>query len=156
MEIHKHLTTPEWREVNIMAIGLLGGRYPEKAGRVVERVLADPGTADAVVLMGDAVADGGANCVPEATRERLGMALLAVMRNDTVPATTRAKAGTALADVGDPRFDPEMWFLPVRMPDVGADGNLPPEPLLGFIEIPAGPFWMGSDLEAPKKRRRKV
>ena len=33
---------------------------------------------------------------------------------------------------GAPRFRPDAWFLP-------------DEPLLGFVEIPAGPFLMGSD-----------
>ena len=41
-------------------------------------------------------------------------------------------AGDNLAALGDPRFDAEHWHLPA-------------EPLLGFIEIPAGPFMMGSD-----------
>jgi formylglycine-generating enzyme required for sulfatase activity len=44
----------------------------------------------------------------------------------------RARAGRTLSDLGDPRFDPERWFLPR-------------EPLLGFVPIPAGPFRMGSD-----------
>ncbi|NJM13530.1 MAG: formylglycine-generating enzyme family protein [Synechococcaceae cyanobacterium SM1_2_3] len=34
--------------------------------------------------------------------------------------------------MGDPRFDAEHWHLPTN-------------PLFGFIEIPAGPFMMGSD-----------
>ena len=44
----------------------------------------------------------------------------------------RARAGDILARLGDPRFDAEHWYLPA-------------EPLFGFIEIPAGPFKMGSD-----------
>src|SRR6185436_6891972 len=36
------------------------------------------------------------------------------------------------AQMGDPRFDPERGFLPR-------------DPLLGFIEVPAGKFLMGSD-----------
>ena len=34
--------------------------------------------------------------------------------------------------IGDPRFRADAWYLP-------------DEPLLGFVEIPAGPFLMGSD-----------
>ncbi|MBX2997828.1 MAG: SUMF1/EgtB/PvdO family nonheme iron enzyme [Caldilineaceae bacterium] len=37
-----------------------------------------------------------------------------------------------LARLGDPRFRADAWYLP-------------DEPLLGFVEIPAGPFLMGSD-----------
>ena len=40
--------------------------------------------------------------------------------------------GDILARLGDLRFDDEHWHLPA-------------DPLFGFIEIPAGPFMMGSD-----------
>jgi formylglycine-generating enzyme required for sulfatase activity len=46
--------------------------------------------------------------------------------------TLCAAAGNALARLGDPRFRPDAWYLP-------------DEPRLGFVEIPAGPFLMGSD-----------
>jgi formylglycine-generating enzyme required for sulfatase activity len=51
-----------------------------------------------------------------------------------MPAIERVLAGNILARLGDPRFDPDAWYLP-------RDGNL------GFIEIPAGRFLMGSDPE---------
>ncbi len=70
----------------------------------------------------------------EALRERL----LTVMRNEAEEPRVRAGAGTALAKLGDPRFDPEHW-------------HLPREPLLGFVPIPAGEFIMGSD---PQKDSR--
>jgi formylglycine-generating enzyme required for sulfatase activity len=50
---------------------------------------------------------------------------------DTTPAT-RARAGDCLAALGDPRFDPQRWFLPR-------------DATLGFVHIPAGKFWMGQD-----------
>jgi len=46
----------------------------------------------------------------------------------------RADAGRALGRLGDPRFRADAWYLPA-------------EPLLGFVPIPAGKFWMGSDLK---------
>lgn len=49
----------------------------------------------------------------------------------------RADAGRALAMLGDPRFNPDAWFLPA-------------EPLLGFVPIPEGRFWMGSDPQEDK------
>ncbi len=58
--------------------------------------------------------------------------LVKLLRDERLPATERALAGDNLAALGDPRFDAEH-------------GYLPDEPLLGFIEIPAGPFTMGSD-----------
>jgi hypothetical protein len=47
-------------------------------------------------------------------------------------APERCQAGEVLGQFGDPRFQAEAWYLP-------------DEPLLGFVEIPAGPFLMGSD-----------
>jgi hypothetical protein len=46
----------------------------------------------------------------------------------------RAAAGDALARLGDPRFRAYTWYLP-------------DEPLLGIVEIPTGPFLLGSDKE---------
>jgi formylglycine-generating enzyme required for sulfatase activity/nucleoside phosphorylase len=58
--------------------------------------------------------------------------LVKLMRDEHLPVTERALAGDNLAALGDPRFDAGHW-------------HLPDEPLFGFIEIPAGPFKMGSD-----------
>jgi hypothetical protein len=58
--------------------------------------------------------------------------LLAQMRSSELQARERVAAGNALAQQGDPRFCPDAWYL--------LD-----EPLLGFVEIPAGSFRMGSD-----------
>ncbi len=55
-----------------------------------------------------------------------------LIKTSTLPELERARAGDILSKLGDPRFDPSHWFLPA-------------EPLLGFVEIPAGSFWMGSD-----------
>ena len=49
-----------------------------------------------------------------------------------LPAPERAEAGRTLVEMGDPRFDPAAWYLPK-------------EDLLGFVEVPAGKFIMGSD-----------
>lgn len=66
-------------------------------------------------------------------RERL----LQVMRDPTHPAKERVSAGDALALLGDPRFRADAWYLP-------------DEPLLGFVEIPEGPFLMGESAEQHK------
>jgi formylglycine-generating enzyme required for sulfatase activity len=50
----------------------------------------------------------------------------------------RAAAGTALGRLGDPRFREDAWFLPAFNRSGQAD------PLLGFIKISTGRFWMGS------------
>ena len=66
--------------------------------------------------------------------ERIRTWLVRMLQHNALPAMGRVQAGDALADVGDPRFRAEAWYLP-------------DEPLLGFVEIPAGPFLMGSDDE---------
>jgi hypothetical protein len=64
--------------------------------------------------------------VPSVVRPQLEL-----MRSSHLIASERVAAGNALARQGDSRFRAEAWYLP----DV---------PLLGFVEIPAGPFLMGS------------
>ena len=60
--------------------------------------------------------------------------LLRAMRDSARPAGERVSAGDALSLVGDSRFRADAWYLP-------------DEPLLGFLEIPAGPFCMGTSEE---------
>lgn len=64
--------------------------------------------------------------------DRVRRWLVHLLRSDFFPARERAAAGKALAALGDPRFDAERWYLPQ-------------ESMLGFVEVPAGPFLMGSD-----------
>jgi len=68
--------------------------------------------------------------------ERLRKRLVSLLGSE-LPATERADAGNALGKLDDPRFRSDAW----RLPD---------KPLLGFVEIPAGPFIMGSDPEHDK------
>lgn len=63
-------------------------------------------------------------------------ALLKVL-SGSLPPRERAQAGNHLAGLGDPRFDPQLFHLP-------ADDTA------GFIRIPAGKFWMGSDPQMDK------
>jgi formylglycine-generating enzyme required for sulfatase activity len=67
--------------------------------------------------------------------ERICTWLVRTLQHNALPAVDRVQAGDALADVGDPRFRADAWYLPN-------------EPLLGFVEIPAGAFWMGSNDES--------
>lgn len=43
----------------------------------------------------------------------------------------RVRCGDAMSWLGDPRFDPEHWYLP-------------DDPNLGFLDVPAGAFPMGT------------
>jgi len=73
--------------------------------------------------------DGGA-----AYLQRLRPRLVQVLRETPLRAAERAEAGRALAKLGDSRFRADAW-------------HLPDEPLLGFLEVPAGEFLMGGDSE---------
>lgn len=58
--------------------------------------------------------------------------LLEVMGDSKFPPPMRVSAGNALAELGDPSFDPSLYFLPN-------------DPLVGFRLVPAGEFLMGSE-----------
>ena len=63
--------------------------------------------------------------------ERLIPRLLTIITGNLLPAVERAQAGAALSVLGDPRFGEDRWGLPVTED-------------WGFIDIPAGPFHMGT------------
>jgi formylglycine-generating enzyme required for sulfatase activity len=63
--------------------------------------------------------------------EHIRQWLVCTLRHGALSPVDRAQAGDALAIIGDPRFRADAW-------------HLPDEPLLGFVEIPAGSFLMGS------------
>ena len=63
---------------------------------------------------------------------RLRDTLMKTMQDPVLPAKVRAGAGDGLAALGDPRFRPDIWFLP-------DDG------MFGFMEIPEGSFIMGTE-----------
>ncbi|MEM9558224.1 MAG: SUMF1/EgtB/PvdO family nonheme iron enzyme [Acidobacteriota bacterium] len=65
------------------------------------------------------------------TLERLRRWMLHLLRSDW-PVAERALSGDLLGALGDPRFDPDCLHFPA-------------EPMKGFVEIPAGPFLMGSN-----------
>ncbi|MGH2358396.1 MAG: formylglycine-generating enzyme family protein, partial [Candidatus Limnocylindria bacterium] len=58
--------------------------------------------------------------------------LVDLIRRGRLAPRERVAAGDTLAQLGDPRFRTDGWSLPAG-------------PLLGFVEIPAGDFLMGSD-----------
>lgn len=76
------------------------------------------------------------DCLPAVIQskvERIRTWLIRTLQHGALPSRGRAQADDALAQLGDTRFrGSEAWYLPN-------------EPLLGFVEIPTGPFLMGSD-----------
>ena len=135
-----------WREVILLAVGYLifshsdhyrplalaGGLCPDSA----------PNTETGwrrVWLAGEVIGEMGVSRAEKAAggprlvntaREMLK----ALMEAGALTPTERVAAGNTLAEIGDPRFDPEYWYLPV-------------DPMRGFKKIEAGTFRMGSDKE---------
>ncbi|MFQ5343091.1 MAG: SUMF1/EgtB/PvdO family nonheme iron enzyme, partial [Anaerolineae bacterium] len=135
-----------WREVALLAgakaargaastIWLLADalchREPQAAGN-------DPADAWGGLLAGQALVETAdlSRVSPQnqAKVDRVRRWQVHILRESNLPAVERAAAGDSLAHLGDSRFRPDAWYLP-------------DEPLLGFVEVPAGPFWMGSDKE---------
>ncbi|MDQ1301351.1 MAG: hypothetical protein QG637_1272, partial [Chloroflexota bacterium] len=79
-----------------------------------------------------------------ALRRRPADRLVELLEDDSLdaPAVLRAAAGDVLGQLGDPRFNPACVFLPGRY-------RGQPEAAHGFVEIPAGPFVMGSQPGEP-------
>jgi formylglycine-generating enzyme required for sulfatase activity len=68
----------------------------------------------------------------KAVRDRVASWLVALIRENALPANKRVRAAEILGRLGDPRFCADAWYLPN-------------EPLLGFVEVPEGNFLMGTN-----------
>jgi len=133
-----------WREVALLAGAKVGRGTPFALWALIEELIpADPGDAEGFVahftalIAGQAVAES-IDTAKLAGRDKTKLDrtrkwLCKVVEGDALPARLRVEAGDVLAAIGDPRFrGPEQWCLPA-------------DDMLGFVEIPAGPFLMGSD-----------
>jgi formylglycine-generating enzyme required for sulfatase activity len=134
-----HVGDDSWREVTLLAIGYMGivQQRDEAAGvtlrELIQAAPEEPGQA--VVLAGEAVVDAWPGGVTSACKAEVVRALQETMVDAMqVKPKIRADAGRVLAQLGDPRFREGAWYLP-------------DEPMLGFVDIPAGSFLMGSNKE---------
>ncbi|MDX9990886.1 MAG: SUMF1/EgtB/PvdO family nonheme iron enzyme [Anaerolineales bacterium] len=73
----------------------------------------------------------------ETITDRLRRWLVRIVEDGLLTPAQRLEAADTLATLGDPRFDEKRLHLPVLL-------RGQPEPLLGFVKIPAGTFTMGS------------
>jgi|GEM_PF-1388181 formylglycine-generating enzyme required for sulfatase activity len=79
---------------------------------------------------------------PKDDINKLQWKLVSILGKDLHPIHW-AEAGDLLSEIGDPRFyGPELACLPQ-------------EELLGFVRIPPGKFWMGSDPETDKESEKR-
>ncbi len=138
-----------WREVGLLAgaKAARGGAFalwslveclcPIDTGETGDLVLDSWGA----LLAGQAMVENAdLEQVSEINRKKVDRVkkwLVHILDKASLPVQERARAGNVLAELGDPRFDPDHW-------------HLPDEPLLGFVDIPAGSFLMGSDPEKDK------
>jgi hypothetical protein len=134
-----------WREVILLAVSrlvYLSGDTDKPLALVAELCpskLVDTNLAwQKAGLAGQVLEEIGLNRVQDRKMgsdllERVRLRLADLLRAGALSARERASAGDTLDRLGDPRFRPDAWFLPN-------------EPLLGFVEIPAGPFRMGTDI----------
>jgi formylglycine-generating enzyme required for sulfatase activity len=136
LHLQPYLTDAWWREVFLLTYGFAQMDHPPFAREYLEWLSTRMG--DGAHLLAGLELAGAALLElerPDAeVRRHQAESLLRVLRDPTVfaPGSQRVRAGDTLARLGDPRFrGDDAWFLP-------------DEPLLGFVEIPAGAFWMGS------------
>ncbi len=134
-----------WREVILLAAARVGPLAVWELADALAYEDADEEPAEnawGLHLAGHAVAES-ANLEQVSRRnqqrlEELRRRLAALLESAALPAEERALAGDNLARLGDPRFDPEAWFLPA-----GATA--------GFIAIPGGEYEIGSDPERDRE-----
>lgn len=143
-----------WREVVLLAGAKAARGAPFATWSLAERLCPrepaeTPGVEDVwgAHLAGQVIAESAdLESLDETDRQKLDRFRrwhVHLLGTDLLSARERALAGKTLAQLGDPRFDPDRGFLPR-------------EPRLGFVEIPAGKFVMGSDAEEDEVPRHEV
>lgn len=131
--------SPDWH--NTLSL-LFAGQTRERAARLVKRMTdAFPrdrgGRATGLQIVAadclDILSARGVR-VDKATERTCRDVFLETMVSNE-PTAVRCRLGSTLGRIGDPRFHDESLFC------------LPRDPTLGFIDVPAGTFIMGSDEE---------
>ena len=136
-----------WREVFLLGVGKASQGGVGAALNVVNTLLPEAPAAlgtiadadwRAAVLAGQALVDlrlderAAEHPAGQALQRRVRAWLVRLLADAPLPARERAEGGDVLAALGDPRFDPERWYLPKA-------------PLFGFVFVPPDRFRMGSD-----------
>ncbi|QTA82797.1 Sulfatase-modifying factor enzyme domain-containing protein [Desulfonema limicola] len=133
-----------WREVILLATGrlvYLSGDLDKPLALVYELCHSLDKKNEAawhkIWLAGDVLLETGLNRIQDSAMGRdlykkVQQELVNLVQAGALKPVERVEAGNTLGRLGDIRFRKDAWFLP-------------DEPLLGFVEIPAGEFWMGDD-----------
>ncbi|HEY9076216.1 MAG TPA: SUMF1/EgtB/PvdO family nonheme iron enzyme [Anaerolineaceae bacterium] len=142
IELLPHVEDPWWREALLLIYGFAQEDHPPFARQYMEWLSNLDGSPArrlaGLELAGTALLEleKPNETILRRQAQRLQQQLFSPEAK--TPAVLRARAADTLAQLGDPRFNPGAFYLPA-------------DDLLGFVEIPAGKFWMGSD---PKKGRQ--
>ena len=138
--LQPHLTDAWWREVFLLIYGYAQMDHPPFARAYLQWLSEQRGDTEArlagLELAGAALLE--LERPNPDVRHQQAHLLVKALTDATLsaPGVLRARAGDTLARLGDPRFREDRWYLP-------------DEAMLGFIEIPAGPFLMGSMPDDP-------
>jgi len=145
-----------WREVVLLAVGYLVHSSIRDTGKprlLVEELCPEQAPATDLNwrkawLAGDVLWEMGANRVRDTAHgqrllERVCGRLTELVEQGRLSPRERAEAGDVLAALGDPRFDPQRFYLP-------ADDDL------GFVRIPADPAFKIGTRKADAQRVAKI
>lgn len=142
------ITDAWWREVVLLVYGFSKQDYAPFSIEYLSW-LSNRNTSPALHLAGLELAGAAMLEIekPDARANKAQADLLLIAWRDTsdnltAPAIIRARAGKTLSQLGDPRFNADLWYLPV-------------DETLGFVRIPAGKFLMGSDDKDKHARERE-
>ncbi len=134
--IEAHVSDAWWREVVLLTYGFSKADHTPTAKRYLDWLIAtptgEPRNLRKLELAGTALLELEHTAAD--AHSRVADELIYSFENKTLkaPATLRAQVGTVLSALGDPRFNPNLAYLPTG-------------PQLGLVEIPAGTFKMGSN-----------
>lgn len=137
----QHVDDPTWHEVTLLTIGYLGiiQQRDSAAGETLVKLMAmhegEPGAA--VALAGETVLDTWPGGVTQQCRTAVAEALLATMLDDQrVAPAIRARAGSALGGLGDPRDLDEMVPVPAGVFTMGGKGDYKGKPIYQ-VDLPS-------------------
>jgi formylglycine-generating enzyme required for sulfatase activity len=136
--LNKHVTDSWWREVILLIYGYLQMDYLHAATDYL-KWLSNLEDSDEKALAGTELAGSAVlemeKPEPDARlRQAENLKTLLMNKAINVPGILRGASGRTLARLGDPRFRKDAF-------------ELPNDTLLGFVEIPAGNFTMGTKEE---------
>lgn len=143
-----------WREAILFAIGKLvyvNGEIEKSLGLAAELCPDESDDTDLawwrVWMAGDVLQEISVNRVRDRVLgrdllKRVRYRLKDLLEKTKLAPRERADAGNTLSQLGDPRFNADLWHLPV-------------DEILGFVHIPAGKFLMGSDDKDEQAQERE-